>query len=440
MKRKLLLILALSLILIPGLVAKASVVSGAYYLTTIRVSNTSTATTLVSTNFTLSTADMITQGMLNASATDAVMRDASGNDVAFMPGWSTNPWVTWVPTIGANSQINQYLYSDNASGGKIRYFPGLAGMTVSDAANLEPGANFTLTFSSALLDTTSTGAGKDLLYKLGALRVYVSDTTSGNITAWVFGGGSYAYVGVGGVPSGEYEITLHQDGVHLWLNVGSFVSTNETAIAVDNSINNWAFTTGDSLTYVRYIEVKVGGNQRGFWSWQYAATFTDQSGNGNTATPTFRTTSSDADVSALVISQEPTEVSTGPGSASGAGVDLIGSTPSEPSGIYSTGAGDFPGKAILVSLANNNNIPSDAVIAFIAFGSVALAFVVVFALTHNPRVGLRGSLLFAAFAAGGVMVYWYRAGGGVIQGWIFIPFGVAIIMLLLWKNPNTTPV
>jgi hypothetical protein len=46
----------------------------------------------------------------------------------------------------------------------------------------------------------------------------------------------------------------------------------------------------------------VGGVLRGSWEWQYAATFTDLSGNSNDATPSFRTTTTDADVSVSVIS------------------------------------------------------------------------------------------------------------------------------------------
>src|SRR3990170_7060949 len=224
MKRRLFLILALSLLLMPALAARASVVSGAYYLTTVRVTNNSTATTLVSTNFTLSTADMISAGMLNATATDVAMRDGTGNDVAFMPGWSTNPWVAWVPTIGANSQINQYLYSNNASGGKIRFFGTLS---VPDAANLEHGANFTDTFSG-YVDTSVTD---NLISKAGA---YAISSGSGNITAGIYGS------------AGALTQTLYPVATGNYTNIASVVGAATHWGAVDDPSG----APDDDVTYV----------------------------------------------------------------------------------------------------------------------------------------------------------------------------------------------
>ena len=66
-----------------------------------------------------------------------------------------------------------------------------------------------------------------------------------------------------------------------------------TSIAInltDNS-NNWSFVTGGIMTYVDYIEIRQSGVQTGYWRWGYSTLFYDQSGNGNTMTPSFRTTS-----------------------------------------------------------------------------------------------------------------------------------------------------
>ncbi|MCK9571566.1 hypothetical protein M0R72_21630, partial [Candidatus Pacearchaeota archaeon] len=70
-----------------GGVVYASDITGAGYKTKVQVSNDSAAAqTGKAACFELSTADMIIAGMLNATATDAVMLEG-GTDTKFMPGW-----------------------------------------------------------------------------------------------------------------------------------------------------------------------------------------------------------------------------------------------------------------------------------------------------------------------------------------------------------------
>src|SRR4030042_941744 len=86
MKRFNIIPLVLVILLVVGIGAFASDITGAEWRTQVVVTNNSTAASAVSTNFTLSTANMITAGMLNATATDAAMTNAGGADIAFMPG------------------------------------------------------------------------------------------------------------------------------------------------------------------------------------------------------------------------------------------------------------------------------------------------------------------------------------------------------------------
>jgi hypothetical protein len=71
------------------------------------------------------------------------------------------------------------------------------------------------------------------------------------------------------------------------------------------ALNSYGYSYGNEITFRTYTEV--------CWiEWQYGDTFTDLSGNGNDATPTFLTTSSDADVSALLSSFLPIDTARAP--------------------------------------------------------------------------------------------------------------------------------
>ena len=120
------------------LTAIASNISNALYYGTIVISNNSTATTNVATVANISTTNLISGGYLNATANNTVMRNSSGADVPFQPGFTdANLWSMWVPSMGADSYLTYLLYTDNSFNGEIRYFPGATGMTTSDSAGLE---------------------------------------------------------------------------------------------------------------------------------------------------------------------------------------------------------------------------------------------------------------------------------------------------------------
>lgn len=177
-------LLAVCLVLLASpLVAVASDVSNASFITRILAMNSGGAASNIAQVFTLSTSDMITAGMLNSTATDVAIRTSGGTDVAFMPSVnSTVPWSVMVPSVAAGSQADLYMYSGNVTGGLERYFPGPTGMVVADNdTSLEPSSNFT--FSTTGYVNTDNGTGKYILQKSMALDVKVSDTVAGNITA-----------------------------------------------------------------------------------------------------------------------------------------------------------------------------------------------------------------------------------------------------------------
>ena len=182
LKGILILILLLALLASP-IAVLASDLSGAQYYGTIIVSNNGTATTNVAVNCTISTQALIDGGYLNSSANNCVVRSSSGAELPFMPSVNASyPWCVWVPSIGQDAHLSDILYTANSTGGEIRYFPG-DNMTTVDSGTLELSANFTVE-QKGWVDTDNATA-KNLVYKEGAFRTYVSPLFSGNITSQV---------------------------------------------------------------------------------------------------------------------------------------------------------------------------------------------------------------------------------------------------------------
>jgi hypothetical protein len=265
MKKITLILLSLLMVLASG-VALASDISGAKYLSTITMSNTGTALTNAIATFDLSTEDMINNGMLSDNASDcSILTGSGGSDIAFMPSAnSTYPWVTWVSAIGEDANLNQYLYSKDVSGGKIRYFPDSDGMTVSDDATLELSDNFTLEWSGYV--DTDNGTDKYLLQKDEA-EVYVSPTVSGNITATIY---NYQWVSpTGGGGTDWSDIANSYDG-----NTGTYASAT-----VDTGWTNYLILTRSSTdtTEIRFWwsgsadidEIEVDAYYNGAWNYVY---------------------------------------------------------------------------------------------------------------------------------------------------------------------------
>ena len=244
MKRYLVLILIGLVTLLSAIPLLASVVSSAEYQTTVTITNnSSTAISNGIVPFNLSTSEMIDAGMLSANASDCAMKDTAGNDVAFMPSVnSTVPWLTFVPYIGANSQLKQYLYSKGATGGKLCYFPCTAGMTVTDNnSNLEIGDNFTIEMKG-WVDTTLIGA--NLTSKEGAFRTYIAST--GNITSAILS---------------QQTSPTSASGTG-WANTENAWDDNVTSYATSNNVSGVTYTTylqfNHSALYCNSVFFKVG--------------------------------------------------------------------------------------------------------------------------------------------------------------------------------------
>jgi len=176
--KKLLLILIILAMLVPGSIALAAI-SNAQYMATVRVTNNSTAASVLGVPITgANTTNLINGGYMTPNADNSTMRSSAGADVPFMPGYGNNIWNMFVESISSDSIVD-YTWYNNSPGGKIRYFPGSEGMTTSDNATMELGDNFAVMWSAFF--NTDNGTDKYIVNKEMSFRVFVSPTESGSI-------------------------------------------------------------------------------------------------------------------------------------------------------------------------------------------------------------------------------------------------------------------
>jgi hypothetical protein len=198
---------------------------------------------------------------------------------------------------------------------------------------------------------------------------YVTSTSSG--ASWAGSVNDLAfkeyYIGgvvvANGVASGEHTVKLSSDGSTLKINIdGSDISSNGTLTVPDNA-NAWTFASNYLMPYIEYIKVTVGGVLKGHWYWENNTTFADHSGNSNTATPTFRTATTDADVVATVKSFSAADAAVFASADDESGPEIVtsGDLPPVFAGFYvNLHADDIPGGPQINSYLDEHNVPQTA--------------------------------------------------------------------------------
>ena len=237
----------------PCLVSVASDISNAQYVTNILVSNNGTLATDVFVLFDLSTQNMIDAGMLSGDAEDCTIISATNFDLEFMPGCDRSYWVTYVPSIPANSETYIYLFSKDVTGGDLRYFPGAGGLTAEDDDSMELGNVFALEMEGFV--DTSAGDNKNLVYKEDAFRLYIS--ASGSITASILG--TACSVTAEDVESGFHTIRVTADGTNLKIYIDDTVMPKDSeplnSATVDDNENGWVMVANNSMPIVEYVKI-----------------------------------------------------------------------------------------------------------------------------------------------------------------------------------------
>lgn len=99
---------------------------------------------------------------------------------------------------------------------------------------------------------------------------------------------------------GEKTLTIAREGANLTVSDGSTtlmtVPIGSDPVETD-AAQNWTFAQAGAMKYLRSLTISKQGTTVGSWQWNKGTTFTDLSGNGNTAYPSFRTSSIDNNTS-----------------------------------------------------------------------------------------------------------------------------------------------
>jgi len=185
------------------------------------------------------------------------------------------------------------------------------------------------------------------------------------------------------------------------------------------------------MPYVEYLKITVGGTLQQHIAWQYAATLTDQSGEGNNPTSvSFRTTSSDADVSASLTSFIPADLSKAD-ITPGAVVDLVDLADmpqvADYPQMYDEGHTDVMFFDDLLNPAINAvGIPQAFIWYPIAFATAIIAGFAAFAVTRQIIMqALISLVVMACFCGGGAL------GDGLLPWFTLIIFAVEAGMIFL---------
>ncbi|WP_303678127.1 hypothetical protein [Dehalococcoides mccartyi] len=556
--------LILAILIGPGTIL-ASTIADAIYQADIRATNSSYTATHVTAPFTWSTDSLIDGYYIDSGFTNLALQNSSGQDIPFMPGQGSDPWVMWIDQIAQNSVLNYSLYTggSTAMGGKLAYFPGTAGMTVADAASLELGSNFEIELSgyfesgniwnksqvfgvlndvsglsvfgsssvtyqytsgTGVIETvltnnwegqtftaTSTNyvSGVDLygakygnptgnsyiaLYATSAgfpigsplavttfvtstwtsslefrhydfnapalltngekyaLVLYVDNGDSSNNIRWykddttpTFADGNRVYSTNSGSSwnnvsgedfgfkiytnpiicsysqlTGEHTIKVTLTAGNSYLYVDDVLADSAAfAGSITDNANAWIIGANGSVSYLYYAKLTVGGVLKGSWEWQYATTFSDLSGNGNDATPSFRITTTDADVSVAVIGYTACNQSAFVTSDDDEAVEIVtdDDVGEMPSGWY----GNFhpenlPGGQEISDFLEDLGFPSEFFwFAFVYLGAAAITMIVS-GFTHKLLPIAAGGLCWTVFFCATIGVSW----------WILFPVGVII--------------
>lgn len=198
--------------------------------------------------------------------------------------------------------------------------------------------------------------------------------------------------------------------------------------------NAHEFILGDDVVtpYIGTMTITKNGATAGQWEWEYNDEFTDLSGNGNTGTPSFRTASSDADVSADISGFTSTYSASTPTGNTTGGWSMIETVPTEPDSLWTEGGTGFPLGPEVAATADSAGQPQTVWLYAFAFALAVGAFILTYAATHKIRMGMKGSLILSCLSAELVLIFFVLT--ETVAGFALIPLGLILISLTLWRK------
>ncbi len=246
-------------------------------------------------------------------------------------------------------------------------------------------------------------------------------------------------IGTNYLANSVFELVGYMPTKAFYLEVDSEVkaiadaTADNTSVSVTDTSANWTFVQG--IPYMEYAEITVNGTQAGYWAWEYAETFTDQSVNTNTGYPTFLTGGSDPDISANMTTfilvtpaiAPPYSVSEAPLFIT-ANVTMTGNFTS---GNVTTVATDIPGAAVIDAVAGASGTPNIWLWGILA--GITLAMTGLF-ITHMVRQhgGGRGELTIRIIIA--TVILGLLVTFGKFDFWMLVVYLFIVLTMAVWSR------
>lgn len=199
-------------------------------------------------------------------------------------------------------------------------------------------------------------------------------------------------------------------------------------VSVPDNLNNWV-VCGNVTSYMEYFEINVGGVQKGYWEWEYDSTFSDQSGNNNTATPTFKTEGNTC-VTANLTSFEPVDLAQAPQYTVQGAPDFF-SLNTSIAGNFSTGnvaTGGPPGFAVVEDIATGSETPNIWIWGII--GTVTIASTGLGLSYARRKYNIGGGYVIMCIVIGvvviGLMIAFKKFDWWMLWFYIMMSFGIGM--------------
>ena len=431
------LLFVIALVALLPSVAMASDITDATYSADIVVTNAGASTASnVSTVFTLKSQNLIDGLYADSTLTNTAVISALSEDVAYMPAAvAGDQWVVFISGISGNASQTHKLYTGGGDmDAKLAYFPAAGGMTTAYSASFIMGNNFEIE-QRGWLNADAVGGVLAYLNKTGPSVTYSAIITTGTISISLDG---VPTLSLAALTTGERVIKYGASGGSYYLKVydastGTLIdeTTVVNAFSVNNNYNNAAcntFVTDSAMTWLQYQKVTISGTLQQHIVWQNAATFDDLSAGNHDAVPSFRTTTSNADVTAELRNFSPINKSSLGSYTAADDVNWIGTAPTVPTGMYAEGTYTrLPGADIVNTILDAGGIPYMLFWLPALFATAIIALFGVFWLTRSMLVGCVVSIALLLFY--GIL--------GVIPVWVGIALAVIAIAIVVKRETSS---
>lgn len=231
------------------------------------------------------------------------------------------------------------------------------------------------------------------------------------------------------VASGQHTVAAGANGTNLTLYIDGS-SANSTALSgasVPNNNNTWYYCQNSAFTYLNNLTISIAGVTNQSIVWQNSQTlFSDATGKGHHAYPTFRTTGTNGNITAALIDFGP--ISTSELSSysveGGGNTSLLSSAPAMPAEFEAElNTVHLPGASFVNNALSAADIPQALFWFPVCFGLAALFGFIAYGFTN--------SLLVQAVISAFFMFFFSLTGGGIIPWWsafIFVIEAFAVIL------------